>query len=64
MRKPKGFLRVTVTLHADGTLVVLFEWICSNPSIGLELATPRYWGYSLTNDMSLQAFIQVLKNRR
>ena len=28
MRKPS--LRITVTVHPDGTIIVLFEWICSN----------------------------------
>jgi hypothetical protein len=42
MRKP--FLRITVTFHPDGTIQVLFEWICSNLSRDSELATPLCWG--------------------
>jgi hypothetical protein len=44
----KWFLRITVTFHKDGTIEVLFEWICSNPGTGLELATPLYRGQLLS----------------
>lgn len=31
-------LRITVTIHSDGTFSVLVEWITSNPSTGIEMA--------------------------
>jgi len=40
----KRSLRITVTIHEDGTIVVLVEWISSNPGTGIELATPLYRG--------------------
>jgi|GEM_PF-4933549 hypothetical protein len=41
----KRTLRITITVHSDGSLTVVVEWICSNLSTGLELATPLLcWG--------------------
>ena len=52
----RSFLKITVTVHQNGTLEVLIEWICSDLSTGLELATPLCWGYSSGNGFSMQAF--------
>lgn len=54
MSKPT--LKITVTIHEDGTVSVLIEWICSNLSRGIELATPLCWGYCWINAMLAQAF--------
>lgn len=40
----KTTLRITVTIHENGSLTVVIEWICSNLSAGFELATPPRWG--------------------
>jgi len=42
----KRTLRITITVHPNGTLHVLIEWICSNLSRGFELATPPLLGIS------------------
>jgi hypothetical protein len=35
MKRP--FLRVTVTLHKDGTVSVVVEWVARNPGKGYDL---------------------------
>jgi hypothetical protein len=34
----KTSLRITITVHSNGALSVLIEWISSNPSRGVTLA--------------------------
>ena len=55
----KKSLRITVTIHPDGTFIVLVEWISSNPSRDYELATPLCWGNCVSNDIYLQAILVV-----
>jgi hypothetical protein len=32
-------LRITITVHSDGSLLVVVEWICNNLSRGFNLAS-------------------------
>ena len=45
MSKPT--LRITVTVHKDGTILVLVEWITNNLSRGSELAYSPLLGISV-----------------
>jgi hypothetical protein len=40
----KRSLRITITIHENGSFQLLIEWICNNLSTGHELATPLCWG--------------------
>jgi hypothetical protein len=41
-------LRITVTIHSDGTIDVTIEWICTNPSSG-KIRHPLLLGIILKN---------------
>lgn len=42
MSKPS--LKITITIHPNGSISLLIEWICSNLSTGYEMASPLCWG--------------------